>query len=92
MSDDLKNMIESNVESYAASVRTHISWMRRDIEALECIGNRLIENPNWDYLLEALNYLEIIQHSNSKCNDLIHRAMENREILKQYSERYGNDE
>lgn len=92
MSDDLKNMIESNVESYAASVRTHISWMRRDLDGLEVMGNKLIESNDWEDLMGVLHYLEDLQEDVDECDKLINKAMENRELLKQYSERYGSDE
>lgn len=92
MANDFKNILERNMESYIARAIEHIGWMHRDIETLETIVNDLIENPDWNVLLEALNYLEIIQHSNNKCNDLINRAMENNEIRRRYTIRCENDE
>lgn len=92
MADDLKNMIEINIRSYDASIRTYISWMRRDLDGLEVMGNKLIESNDWEDLMGVLHYLEELQDDSERCNDLINRAMENRELLKQYSERYGSDE
>lgn len=92
MADDLKNMIEINIRSYDASIRTYISWMRRDLDGLEVMGNKLIESNDWEDLMGVLHYLEELQDDSERCNDLINRAIENRELLKQYSERYGSDE
>lgn len=66
--------------------------MRRDLDGLEVMGNKLIESNDWEDLMGVLHYLEELQDDSERCNDLINRAMENRELLKQYSERYGSDE
>lgn len=92
MVDDFKNMVEINIRSYDASIRTYISWMRRDLDGLEVMGNKLIESNDWEDLMGVLHYLENLQEDVDECDKLINKAMENREILKQYNERYGNDE
>lgn len=82
MSDDFKNILEINIRSYAASIRTHISWMPRDIDGLEVMGNKLIESNDWECFDEVQNYIEELQEDIDWCNKLIQRAMEDRELLK----------
>lgn len=86
MSDDFKNMIESNIESYVSSIRTHIDWMVKDLEGVEVMGNKLLQYNTWRDFGDVLNYLEYLQSDLKECEKLIHKAMEYRELLKRYSE------
>lgn len=92
MVDDLKNMIESNIESYADNIKRRIGWMVRDIAVLEGMSKKLIKYNDWDDFIDVLNRLEIIQHDGSKCEEWIYRALEDCELLKRYNERCWNDE
>lgn len=92
MSDDFKKILENKIESYTENIMTIIKGMSRDIEAIEIIASKLIEDKSWEDFINLLCYLEDLQHDSNRCHELIYRGVEDSEILKRYSERCGNDE
>ena len=92
MSDDFKEILENNIKSYAAAIRTHISWMGRDLEGVEIMGNKLQEYQSWGDFMDVLNYLDDLQVECLRCKELIHRGLEDNDFLRQYKERMENDE